>query len=77
MEIILELVSFKTLLDAAVKIINIANSKFWYINYISIKIFDLYRFLTIFCGEMENVNNNNKTSIVGHNTCRKSSYSIV
>ena len=67
MEIIWELVSFKTLLDEAVKIINIANSKFWYINYISIKIFDLYRFLTILCGEMENVNNNNKTSIVFNN----------
>ena len=77
MEIIRELVSFKNLLDEAVKIIDTANSKFWYINYISMKIFDLYRFLTILCGEMENVNNNNKTSIVGHSTFRKSSYSIL
>ena len=77
MEIIRELVSFKNLLDEAVKIIDTANSKFWYINYISMKIFDLYRFLTSLCGEMENVNNNNKTSIVGHSTFRKSSYSIL
>ena len=80
MKIIWELVSFKNLLDEAVKIINIANSKFWYIDYISIKIFDLYRFLTILCGKMENINNDNKTSIVGHSmmcTFRKSSYSFV